>query len=238
MARGSREAAAVRPGTRTIRPAVRCARAGGRDHPGMTVESSRGGGEPTAPTEHAVPAEQPVPTAHAASTRAARKDLRAQRRQRLLALGYTLIELMVAIGILGILTAMGVSGYDQYVERARASTAVSELLDISQRIKTFELANRRLPDGLDEIGRGGALDPWGSPYEYYNLQAAKGNGQARKRKNLAPLNSDYDLYSIGKDKRSVTQLGQTESHDDIVRALDGRFLGRGDQLDPAASNQK
>jgi general secretion pathway protein G len=222
---------------------VERARAGGRDHPGMSVESSHGGGEPTAPTEQAVAAEhalaagQAVPTMHAASTRGARLDLRAQRRQRLLALGYTLIELMVAIGILGILTAMGVSGYDQYVERARASTAVGELLDISQRIKTFELANRRLPDGLDEIGRGGALDPWGSPYEYYNLQAEKGNGKARKRKNLAPLNSDYDLYSIGKDKKSVIQLGQPDSHDDIVRALDGRFLGRGDQLDPAASNQ-
>lgn len=162
-------------------------------------------------------------------------DCRTQRRRKLIALGYTLIELMVAVGILGIVSAMGVSSYQSYVDRSRASSAMGDLLDISQRIKSFELANRRLPDSLDEIGRGSAVDPWGTPYRYFNLQTQKGNGQARKRKNLSPLNSDYDLYSLGADKKTVTQLGHPDSDDDVVRALDGRFIGRGDQLDPAAS---
>lgn len=155
-------------------------------------------------------------------------------RRRLLELGYTMIELMVAVGILGILTAMATVSYREYVERGRSSTAVSELLDISQRIKSYELANRKLPDSLSEIGRGGALDPWGVAYEYRNLATSKGNGQARKRKNLSPLNSDYDLYSRGPDKKSTPALGMPDSRDDVVRALDGRFLGIAEKLDPMA----
>ena len=40
-----------------------------------------------------------------------------------------------------------------------------------------------------------------------------------------PLNTDYDLYSMGRDGKSKTPLTASESHDDIVRALDGEFVG-------------
>lgn len=159
---------------------------------------------------------------------------RAARRKRLLELGFTMIEVMVAVGILGILAAMATVTYQEYVQRGRSTTAVSDLLDISQRIKAYELANRALPDSLADIGRNDALDPWGLPYEYRNLATSKGNGQARKRKNLSPLNSDYDLYSRGPDKKTTPPLGQPDSRDDVVRALDGRFLGVAEKLDPKA----
>lgn len=165
---------------------------------------------------------------------APRATTRATGRQRLVELGYTLIEVMVAVGILGILAAMATVTYQEYVQRGRSTTAVSDLLDISQRIKTYELANRALPDSLADIGRNGALDPWGMPYEYRNLATSRGNGQARKRKNLSPLNSDYDLYSRGPDKKTTPPLGVPDSRDDVVRALDGRFLGIAEKLDPMA----
>jgi general secretion pathway protein G len=157
---------------------------------------------------------------------------RASGRRRLLELGYTLIEVMVAVGILGILASMATVSYQEYVQRGRSTTAVSDLLDISQRIKTYELANRKLPDSLADIGRNGALDPWGMPYEYLNLETSKGNGQARKRASLSPLNSDYDLYSRGPDKKTAVPLGKTDSRDDVVRALDGRYIGLAIKLDP------
>jgi len=165
---------------------------------------------------------------------APRKIARAARRERLLELGYTMIEVMVAVGILGILAAMATVTYQEYVQRGRSTTAVSDLLDISQRIKSYELANRALPDSLADIGRDNALDPWNMPYEYRNLSTSKGNGQARKRKNLSPLNSDYDLYSRGPDKETTPVLGQAKSRDDVVRGLDGRFLGIAEKLDPKA----
>ncbi len=40
-----------------------------------------------------------------------------------------------------------------------------------------------------------------------------------------PINSDFDLYSMGKDGRSVGPLTARHSRDDIVRASNGRFVG-------------
>jgi general secretion pathway protein G len=50
-------------------------------------------------------------------------------------------------------------------------------------------------------------------------------GQARKDRNLVPINSDYDLYSVGPDGRSVPPLTAHHSQDDIVRARNGAYIG-------------
>ncbi len=50
-------------------------------------------------------------------------------------------------------------------------------------------------------------------------------GQVRKDRFLVPINSDYDLYSRGKDGRSVPPLTAQQSRDDIIRANDGGFIG-------------
>ena len=47
----------------------------------------------------------------------------------------------------------------------------------------------------------------------------------RKDKNLVPVNTDYDLYSMGEDGRSVGPFTAKASRDDIVRANDGGFVG-------------
>ena len=47
----------------------------------------------------------------------------------------------------------------------------------------------------------------------------------RKDRFLVPINSCYDLYSMGKDGQSVPPLTAKASWDDIVRANDGAFVG-------------
>ncbi|MFQ5988854.1 MAG: hypothetical protein ACE5K9_02950 [Candidatus Methylomirabilales bacterium] len=47
----------------------------------------------------------------------------------------------------------------------------------------------------------------------------------RKDQFLVPLNSDYDLYSKGKDGQSQPPLTAQARRDDIVRANDGGFVG-------------
>jgi general secretion pathway protein G len=42
---------------------------------------------------------------------------------------------------------------------------------------------------------------------------------------LHPINSDYDLYSIGKDGESVAPLTAKKSWDDVIRAADGAYIG-------------
>ena len=76
------------------------------------------------------------------------------------------------------------------------------------------------------------LDPWNRPYAYTNLASAAGKGSARKDKKLNPLNSDFDLYSLGKDGESKLPLSPKVSEDDVIRARDGRFVGLAKDFDP------
>lgn len=144
---------------------------------------------------------------------------------------FTLVELLIGMTIATILGAVAFSSYNQYIYKAQVATSVTDMIDIATRVKEFELNNRRLPNNLAEIGRAGQMDPWGSAYQYLNLETLQGNGQARKRKSLAPLNSDFDLYSIGLDKSTSASLMNPAARDDVVRALDGRFMGLATTLD-------
>ena len=59
---------------------------------------------------------------------------------------------------------------------------------------------------------------------YVDLTALNGNGMARRDRSLNPLNSDFDLYSVGKDGVTKKQISQRDSLDDVLRANDGRFV--------------
>jgi len=51
-------------------------------------------------------------------------------------------------------------------------------------------------------------------------------GDVRRDKNLVPINTDFDLYSVGKDGDTATALTARQSRDDIVRANNGGYIGR------------
>lgn len=136
-----------------------------------------------------------------------------------------MIELVVVIGIVGTLASISVPTYYGYIEKARNTKVVSEMRLLEKEILTFESINQRLPEDLDEIGRGDLKDPWGNPYQYLDINSIKGKGKARKDRFLVPLNTDFDLYSMGSDGKSETPLTAKASHDDIVRANNGQYIG-------------
>ncbi len=138
--------------------------------------------------------------------------------------GLTLVELMLAITIIGVLAALAVPAYQDYKERVRVTQAVTDITAIAFKIKAYYLDASVYPDDLATIGESGKLDPWGRPYKYLNLTAKRGNGGARRDKNLNPLNSDFDLYSRGKDGQTKLPISQKDSLDDVLRANDGRFV--------------
>lgn len=139
--------------------------------------------------------------------------------------GMTLIELSLVAAIIAVLAAIAIPQYQGYRDRVNVGLAVTDITVISTFIKQYENDNRVLPDTLDDVGLGTKLDPWGHPYQYLNITTAKGKGKLRKDKSLNPINSDYDLYSIGKDGKSSTALTAKNSHDDVIRARDGQFIG-------------
>jgi general secretion pathway protein G len=146
--------------------------------------------------------------------------------------GFTLLEIMIVLAIAGILIALTVPMLSNYFERARYVQAITDMKDMQKTIKQFEFSSGALPDSLATVSLDTKLDPWNRPYQYFNLRTAKGNGQARKDKKLAPLNSDFDLYSVGPDGLTAAQLNNSKSRDDIVRARDGGFLGTAEEFDP------
>jgi general secretion pathway protein G len=139
--------------------------------------------------------------------------------------GFTLLDLMLAVGTVGILLAVALPSYGRYVARANTSAAVADISRIHLAIETYIMGNGLPPPDLAAIGKGGMLDPWGQPYVYLSFDGLEGKGQMRKDKNLVPINSEYDLYSAGPDGDSVPPLTAKPSQDDIVMANNGKFIG-------------
>ena len=159
--------------------------------------------------------------------------------------GFTLIELVVIIAIVGILSGIGIPTYGNYIDKAKVVRTIAELRTLEREILLYKDSENALPESLGDIGRGNLMDPWGNPYQYLGFGGAKmkgkdedketgkdkdgsedsGKGKMRKDRFLVPINSDFDLYSMGKDGRSVAPLTAKASHDDIVRANDGQYMG-------------
>ena len=140
--------------------------------------------------------------------------------------GFTLVELLLALVISSILVTIAVSSYRVYMERLENGRARTDILLIEAEIERFYTAHFSHPESLGELtGQIPLLDPWGNPYQYLNIATTKGKGKVRKDHNMVPLNTDYDLYSIGKDGKSESPLTAKASRDDIVRANNGGFIG-------------
>jgi general secretion pathway protein G len=142
--------------------------------------------------------------------------------QKISSSGLTLVELLIAIAIIAILASIAIPSYEDYKEKARVTQAVEDMASISLHIGQYWQDARAYPDTLADVGQN-KTDPWGNPYQYLNLDK-NGNGGARRDKNLNPLNSDFDLYSRGKDNKSKLPISQKDSLDDVLRANDGKFM--------------
>ena len=60
--------------------------------------------------------------------------------------GFTLIELMITVAIVGILVVVALPGYQQYIIRGNRAAAQSQMMDIANREQQFLLADRAYVD--------------------------------------------------------------------------------------------
>ena len=128
------------------------------------------------------------------------------------------------------LAALAVPNLMAALDQARIARAVGDIDTLEDEIALYQVINGQFPDDLSQIGYGNYPDPWGNPYQYLNHATMKGNGKARKDRFLVPLNSDYDLYSMGKDGESVPPITAKKSQDDIIRASNGSYVGLASQF--------
>lgn len=142
--------------------------------------------------------------------------------------GLTLIELLVVMAVITILATLAVVLYYNFTYQAQIARAIADISSISSEIQTFHMMNERLPIDLAEVNRGAFKDPWGNPYEYLDIEL--GVGKPRRDGKLKPMNSDFDLYSKGRDGLTKEKLDDKDSLDDIVRVFDGQFINLGSKF--------
>ncbi|MCI0508350.1 MAG: prepilin-type N-terminal cleavage/methylation domain-containing protein [Gammaproteobacteria bacterium] len=139
--------------------------------------------------------------------------------------GFSVLEILIVIAILAILISIAIPAYENYQDKKNNTQAKSDILELQVSIDRFYIENNRFPDNLQEINQQSRKDPWGNFYYYTNITTATNKGSVRKDKNLTPVNSDYDLYSAGKDRSTSLPFTAQASLDDIVRCNNGSYIG-------------
>jgi len=139
--------------------------------------------------------------------------------------GFTLAEMLIATALLAVGADAAVGRISGRLEQTRIERAKQEIGQIESAIEGYRAHHHELPGSLADLGATVPLDPWGHPYEYVNFDASGPVGQ--RNYDGLPINSEYDLYSLGPDGRSDADLWSETARDDIVRARDGSFVGSG-----------
>lgn len=141
--------------------------------------------------------------------------------------GFSLLEILIALVVASALLGIAIPSYQEYVNRARISQATSDIAEISMALERFRTMRFTYPNSLAELNINIPLDPWDRPYQYLGIDVdpPPNKGKVRRDRNLNPLNSDFDLYSMGEDGVTSTQITGSKARDDIIRAGNGSFIG-------------
>jgi general secretion pathway protein G len=112
--------------------------------------------------------------------------------------GFTIIELLIVMAILGMLAVMVAPNLFNQADSARRDAALSQIASLSSALDAHRLDVGRYPDSLEGLVRNTSgrdawngpylrgnvpMDPWGNPYQYSS------DGR------------NFELYSFGADGR-------------------------------------
>ncbi len=145
------------------------------------------------------------------------------------------MELLLSIAAVGVLSAIASPSYTGYIEKMDNNKAITDIYQIQTCMERFHTETFQYPPTIATVADclpNNGLDPWGNAYIYLNIiNGGSGiRGQARKDHATNPINTLYDLYSMGKDGVTHTQVSNRRGKDDIVLGRDGAFVGLGEDF--------
>ena len=152
------------------------------------------------------------------------QSIRPGARRRRARAGFTVIEILAVTAIIGALATLAIPKVHDVLEKAKVARAIGDIRAIQSDLDGQD----SLPATLAGVGRSATTDPWGHPYRYLRFPPRQGGGAprgARRDRFLVPINTTYDLYSMGKDGNTSVALTAHGSRDDVVRANDGGYIG-------------
>ena len=89
--------------------------------------------------------------------------------------GFTLVELLVVVAILGILGTIAIQNVTGHIAKTRITAAEAGVRAIQEACTTYYIQHKKLPTSLDQLvegddpvlegGEGALYDPWDNKYE-------------------------------------------------------------------------
>ena len=131
---------------------------------------------------------------------------------------------MIVTAIICLLAAIAIPSLLEQRDKATIAKVISDIKNIEAKVMDYMQEKGDFPFTLADIGLSGFNDPWGNPFEYWPITGDK-KQKVRKDRNTHPINTDFDLYSKGKDGDTNFPLTANVSQDDIIRANNGAYIG-------------
>ena len=133
--------------------------------------------------------------------------------------GFTLVEILIVVVIVGILAAIAIPTYFKYVEKAYASDANTQIKTLFEECKIWKTTHADFPTDLDMMEEEGAANVSTSTKEKWDLTWK------------LEINTDGEIEGFMKAE-SLEGMSGGEGETVCFDAVSGRFTGYGTKDEP------